>query len=102
MQKLNDSIHKCESCKYFPCSLQEAVESNICDECISKCCRGVIIPLAPCEQDVFIRLKNINDRWCPYYIITDKKCSIYEIRPITCRIASCRFIREGKMPIIKR
>lgn len=104
MEKLNDDIHRCEGCEHFPCSSQEEVSRvDICKECISHCCRAVLVALVPCEEHKFERgdigsLKMGDDGWC-YYYRTGIGCSIYDIRPITCRIASCRFIREGKYPV---
>lgn len=103
MDKLNDGIHNCHECEIYPCSFQEEVSrSDICVNCPAPCCRSVIVPLAPCEKgkidvDKFGALKMNDDGWCSYYNY-NIGCTIYEKRPIICRIASCRFIREGKMP----
>ena len=103
MDKLKDEIHNCDECAIYPCSFQEEVSrGEICRDCPVSCCRGVVVPLAPCEEgkieiDEFGALKMNDDGWCRYYN-HNIGCTIYEKRPITCRIASCRFIREGKMP----
>lgn len=39
-----------------------------------------------------------DDGWCCYFDHNTRGCSIYEKRPVACMIASCRFIREGKVP----
>ncbi len=104
MEKLNDIIHKCDDCEYYPCSTQDIVsKGDICKDCPVICCREVLVLLASCEENIFEKgkygeLKMKENGWCYYYNEDTKMCEIYEIRPITCRIASCRFIREGKIP----
>lgn len=103
MEKLKDDIHHCDNCDIFPCSSQEIVsKSDICNDCPSRCCNEVIVPLAPCEELKLgagkgLGLKMRDNGWCWYYD-KDKGCTIYDIRPVMCRIATCRFIREGKIP----
>ncbi len=107
MDKLNDEIHRCNECSVFPCTEQEFVESSVCNQCPSHCCRAVVIPLLPCEKTRFYKLRcktaedynRLNEDWCPYYNQDKKGCLVYNIRPIVCRIASCRFIREGRIPV---
>lgn len=112
MDILKDKIHHCDTCDKFPCSFQDDISKNdICKECPVPCCRCVVVPILPCEEGKyeagkFGGLKMNTDGWCHYYG-HNIGCTIYDIRPVTCRIASCRFIREGKMPdelklIVKR
>lgn len=100
MHKLNDEIHHCDTCNFYPCSTQEEVISPLCSECPIPCCYHQLIPLAPCEEEHFVKdkyggLKCVEGD-CHY--LTPKGCSIFEIRPIICRIASCGFIRRGYIP----
>lgn len=39
-----------------------------------------------------------NNGWCQYFDEIKRICSIYEKRPVACRVASCRFIEKGKIP----
>lgn len=103
MRKLKDEIHHCDDCDIYPCSTQEIVlKSNICRLCPISCCRYVLVVLAPCEEMILENkngaLKMKENGWCYYYNEQKRECIIYEIRPVICRIASCRFIREGKIP----
>lgn len=104
MDKLKDEIHNCDKCDLYPCSSQEEVsKGDICKDCPTPCCRSVIVVLPPCErvvlkQDEYGGLKMKDDGWCHYFDREKRICSIYEKRPIMCRVASCRFIREGKIP----
>lgn len=103
MEKLKDEIHHCDNCDIFPCSSQEIVsKSDICKDCPVHCCMEVIVPLAPCEElkletNGGLGLKMMDNGWC-FYHDDDKGCTIYEKRPVMCRVASCRFVREGKIP----
>lgn len=103
MEMLKDEIHHCEKCDVFPCSMQDIVSrGDICGDCPIHCCQSVIIPLAPCEESKLeieygCVLKMGDNGWCWYYD-KGKGCAIYEKRPVMCRVASCRFIREGKIP----
>lgn len=103
MEKLNDGIHHCDGCELFPCSAQEEVSIiDICGACPVPCCRMVLVPLVPCEDRSYENrdvgsLKMGNDGWCQYFK-EEIGCTIYNVRPIACRVASCRFIREGKIP----
>lgn len=103
MEKLDDGIHHCDGCELFPCSTQEEVSrTDICGECPVPCCRMVLVALVPCEENKYENkdigsLKMGDDGWCRYFK-DGIGCTIYNIRPIICRIASCRFVREGKIP----
>lgn len=96
MKFLKDAIHDCQKCSIYPCTFQEIVESDVCKECPTPCCRGVVLPILPCEESLKIELRK--DEWCNYFDVENYVCKIYDIRPVTCRIASCRFIEEGKIP----
>lgn len=103
MLKLKDGIHNCDECDLYPCSFQEEVSRiDICGECPVPCCGMVLVALVPCEEKKYENrdigsLKMGDDGWCLYFK-EGIGCTIYNVRPITCRIASCRFTREGKMP----
>lgn len=103
MDKLKDEIHNCEECDLYPCSFQEDVsKEDICKDCPIPCCRAALVALLPCEEGKlekgkFGSLKMNDDKWCCYYN-PNIGCTIYEKRPVGCRVASCRFIREGKVP----
>ena len=103
MRILKDDIHDCEKCELYPCSLQDEVsKTHICDKCPIICCRYQLIIVAPCEigkleVDDIGGLKMTDDGWC-YYYSKKEGCSIYDKRPVICRIASCRFIRRGGIP----
>lgn len=103
MNKLEDGIHQCNGCEIYPCSLQEEVSKEICKDCPTPCCRAVLVALVPCEEK---KLKNglsgalkmnRDDGWCYYFDKNNERCIIYQQRPIG-RVASCRFIIEGKVP----
>mgnify|MGYP003394287999 CR=1 FL=1 len=104
MNKLEDEMHHCNECDLYPCSLQEEVSKNdICKDCPTPCCRGVLVALLPCEEEKlengsFGALKMNDDGWCYYFDIKNGICTIYEKRPITCRVTTCRFIIEGNIP----
>lgn len=103
MHKLKDGIHNCEGCNVYPCSFQEEVSVGICKDCPVPCCRAVLVVLLPCEEGKYKNgplgvLKMNDDGWCYYFDKNNRTCTIYKNRPIVCRIASCRFIREGKIP----
>lgn len=103
MEKLKDAIHHCEECDIFPCSTQEEIERlDICGQCPVPCCYKVLVALTPCEDNMYKHkdvgaLKMGDDGWCGYYD-DNVGCTIYDIRPVICRVASCRFVREGKIP----
>ncbi len=100
MHKLDDIIHHCDTCDIYPCSSQEEVVSPLCAKCPIGCCHHQLIVLAPCEEEYLERSKygglKCEDGDC--YYLTSEGCSIFEIRPIICRIASCSFIRKGYIP----
>ena len=102
MEKLEDQIHHCKGCDIYPCSLQEEVSNNICKDCPTPCCRAVLVALVPCEEkkleNGYFGLKMNDDGWCYYFDKKNGRCVIYQKRPIACRVASCRFIIEGKIP----
>lgn len=104
MNRLKDDIHNCYECDLYPCSTQDEVaEGGICKECPVHCCRYVLVALPPCEEEKLERgkfggLKMNDDGWCYLFDKNNGMCTVYEKRPITCRVASCRFIREGKIP----
>lgn len=104
MHKLKDEIHNCDGCDIYPCSSQEEVSKiDICGECPVPCCHAVLVALLPCEEGklangLYGALKMNDDGWCCYFDKNNGVCTIYEKRPIACRVASCRFIREGKIP----
>jgi Fe-S-cluster containining protein len=104
MNKLKDEVHDCINCGIYPCSLQEDISDNdICKNCPTTCCREVLVVILPCESGKLKEgklglLKMNEDGWCYYFDHNTRSCSIYEKRPIACRVASCRFIREGKIP----
>ncbi len=38
MEKIDDGIHHCEGCKFYPCTIQEIVErKDICGKCPVPC-----------------------------------------------------------------
>lgn len=95
MVRLKDAIHHCDDCKLYPCTEQPVVESDICKQCPTTCCKAPLLPLMPCEAE----LKNpLSSEYCPYFNVSTRECIIYDKRPIGCRIASCGFIRRGKIP----
>lgn len=104
MNKLKDDIHDCGKCSIFPCSTQEEVLRNdICIDCPVKCCHAPLLPMVKCEKKIlgggkFGGIKLKDNGWCHYYNEITGKCTIYEKRPIGCRIASCGFIRRGEVP----
>lgn len=104
MEKLKDDIHDCYRCDLYPCSTQDEVsKGDICKDCPVPCCRSVLVALLPCEEEKLEKgylgsLKMEDNGWCHYYDVDSEICTIYDKRPIVCRVASCRFIREGKMP----
>lgn len=104
MHKLKDDIHNCYECGIYPCSFQGEVSVDICRNCPVPCCHAVLVALVPCEEGKFESgsssgvLKMNDDGWCYYFDKNNGNCTIYENRPIACRVASCRFIREGKIP----
>jgi Fe-S-cluster containining protein len=104
MKILKDEIHDCINCENYPCSLKEDISNkDVCKDCISTCCQDAIIVILPCEQGVFKEgtlglLKMNDDGWCYYFDHENRRCSIYEKRPVACRVSSCSFIREGKVP----
>ena len=104
MNILKDEIHDCKNCDIYPCSLQEDISNkNVCKDCPTTCCKGVMVVILPCESGKLKEgklglLKMNDDEWCCYFDHNTRGCSIYEKRPIVCRVSSCRFIREGKVP----
>jgi hypothetical protein len=100
MHKLNDGIHHCDTCDIYPCTSQPEVVSPICAKCPLGCCHHQLITLMPCEEDHYEKgwtggLK-CEDGNCHY--LTPTGCSVFETRPIVCRIASCGFVRRGYIP----
>ncbi len=102
MNLLSDEIHDCAKCEIFPCSLQEEVSRDeICNLCPipSRCCQMPFLALLSCEKQKLEHenglIKFTEEGWCIYY---KNGCTIHDKRPIACRIASCRWIREGKIP----
>lgn len=108
MKILKDEIHDCNSCNIYPCSLQEDIsDKDVCKNCSAICCREALVVILPCENGKLKEgklglLKMNNDGWCYYFDHDTRRCSIYEKRPIACRVASCRFIREGNMPDVPK
>lgn len=104
MNILKDEVHSCISCDIYPCSLQEVISNkDVCRDCPTPCCREVLVVILPCESGKLEEgklglLKMNDDGWCCYFDHKIRGCSVYEKRPIACRVASCRFIREGKVP----
>ena len=104
MKKLKDKVHNCEGCNPYPCTTQPFIESSICSECSGMCCHSPLVPLLPCEQKSdLIKKSNINsvliiDGYCFAYNKENNKCKIHNYKPIACRVATCRFVREGKLP----
>jgi Fe-S-cluster containining protein len=104
MNILKDEVHDCINCNIYPCSLQEDISDNdICKSCPTTCCREVLVVILPCESGKLKEgklglLKMNEDGWCYYFDHNTRRCSVYEKRPIACRVASCRFVREGKIP----
>lgn len=104
MKRLKDEMHDCYKCNLYPCSLQKEVsKGDICKDCPIPCCRDVLMPLMPCEKEKLERgklggIKMKDNGWCHYFDKIKRGCTIYEKRPIGCRIHSCRFITEGKVP----
>jgi Fe-S-cluster containining protein len=79
-----------------------------CDECEAVCCRLLVIvepedrvprgPAGPYEEGLVVMLRN-EDGWCAALDRQSMSCSIYELRPDTCRRFTmgggyCRAIRE--------
>jgi len=96
MKQIKDGIHNCISCELYPCTMQEEIDGDdICRLCPipSRCCNMPILPIMPCEEKLNITFTK--EGWCIYY---KDGCTIHNKRPIACRIASCRWIREGKIP----
>lgn len=108
MKMLKDEIHNCNDCNIYPCSLQEDVsDKDVCKNCPTVCCRDVLVVVLPCESGKLEEgklglLKMNDDGWCYYFDHDTRGCSIYEKRPIACRVASCRFIREGKVSYVSK
>ena len=97
MHKLNDRIHHCDTCDIYPCTKREEVISPVCSNCPTSCCKHELIVLMPCEEDHFEKgmyggLKSENG-WCHYH--TSTGCSVFETRPIICRISECESVRKG-------
>jgi len=112
MDKLNDEIHKCETCEDFPCTTKlfpfifsgedSFIKSDICKTCIGHCCKGVVLILMPCEVDRLSKLKcrtrdeydRLKSDWCPYYDKVKHCCGVEAIKPVICRVATCRLIKK--------
>lgn len=97
MNLLSDEIHQCQTCELFPCSLQSEVNGNdVCKSCPipSRCCNMPLLVLMPREQKK-LKVEFTSKGWCIYY---KDGCTIYNTCPIACRIASCSWIRAGKVP----
>jgi Fe-S-cluster containining protein len=76
--------------------LYEKIPSSVCDGHCSKCCTNMI-QFAPSEEEKMGGYKW--DGVCSH--LKDGKCSIYENRPLICRIygVSEMFICEGCKPV---
>ncbi len=104
MNILKDEIHDCSNCYIYPCSLQEDIsDKDVCKDCFAECCKDIMVVILPCESGKFKEetlglLKTGDDGWCYYFDHSTRRCSVYEKRPVACRVSSCRFIREGKVP----
>lgn len=104
-----DGIHDCKNCGFNPCSLQPIVENN-CEGCPipTRCCHAPIIPLLPCERGHYeegpLGIKLVKYKGIEYCYAFDPvllRCTIYDTRPLACRIASCGFIRRKQIKEIK-
>ncbi len=102
MKLLSDGIHHCAECNIFPCSLSdEVLGDSVCKSCPipSRCCQMPFLVLLPCEEEKLEHenglIKFTKEGWCVYY---KNGCTIHDKRPIACRIASCSWIRAGKVP----
>lgn len=110
MERLNDGVHYCSRCNLFPCSTQPFIrDSHACPECPVKqhCCYMPLVPLLPCELESG-KIKTEDGRiafgsegWCYAFDTKQRKCGIEEIKPIACRVASCRWIRENDIIVMK-
>jgi len=110
MQLLSDKIHYCKNCnivkKYGePCSSQDEIKSSACEECKLpyKCCHAPFLILMPCErngildevnEDEYIQFDgmipfNKKTDACKHFDTTNRRCKVYEFRPVACRIAGC-------------
>lgn len=104
MNILKDEVHDCSNCDIYPCSLQEDIsDKDVCKDCSGTCCKDIMIVVLPCESGKIKEgklglLKMNDDGWCCYFDHSTAMCSIYEKRPVACRVTSCRFIRDGKVP----
>ena len=100
MRILSDEIHDCINCNMYPCTLRDDISGGeFCKNCRTICCRNALIALFPCEigklkEGIQGFLKSNNDKWCYYFDNNGRNCSIYDKRPIICRIFFCNFMRK--------
>jgi Fe-S-cluster containining protein len=107
MELLNDGIHNCKECHIYKeyggtCSSQPTLTLEICKLCETRmCCRAPALPLMECEQNTILdKIEdgeyvefdgiipfNIDTKYCKHLDTKTKKCSVYNQRPIACRIA---------------
>lgn len=99
-----DDIHKCEECELNPCTSSEEVEDS-CEDCPTpgQCCLSPIIPILPCEEghyelrdDGIHTLKTVG-QYCYAFDTVTKRCTIYEKRPMACRIHECGFLLRKRL-----
>jgi len=98
MKLLNDEIHKCENCLLYPCSFQDEITNEICNQCPGICCKSPLLPIMPCEEKLVIIIKE--NKFCNKFDKKNNKCLIYETRPIACRIHQCSWVEKREIPNI--
>jgi Fe-S-cluster containining protein len=98
LKEINDGIHNCNGCEHYPCTLQPLI-NNQCNGCPipGRCCHALIV-IMPCEEGHYesgiFGLNTQPNGDCIYFI--ENKCSIYDKRPLACRIAGCAWTRKER------
>jgi hypothetical protein len=95
MEKLSDGVHECSTCEIYPCTEQDFIQSDVCKTCVGHCCRDALITVLPCEEKMFHDLRRMKGL-CKYYNKGERTCYVQNIKPIVCRIATCRIIEQTK------
>ena len=91
-----DAAHLCKTCQAQCCKLGGATASKLEVEAIIA--KGYINHFVKMSDDVYIT-KWVNDGVCPYLI--ENECSIYEVRPLGCRLFPVSMTLSGQVCLVK-
>jgi len=104
LKEIKDHIHHCTSCTHFPCTEQPLVD-DACEGCPIpiRCCMMPVVALMPCERGFIEANERFESATCiqwkksgECYAYQDGKCTIYDKRPVVCRIAQCAWTRGDR------